>query len=179
MRMLSAVQISTGFSSQMSFAQRVENVITYVVVGLIDWVAFHRCVALPCILPVSATVIAPSRDVQYAHDGWLAILSCLTSTSAKSSDSHQTVFRQDRLAEFENMIGMAGRSVYLPLSIKHGIDLGSKEALRRGVMHLFNIDFALEWPRALPPNVKLVGPLMPEPAKPLPTDLQVHYPAPC
>jgi len=77
------------------------------------------------------------------------------------------------------MIGMAGRSVYLPLSIKHSIDLGSKEALRRGVMHLFNIDFALEWPRALPPNVKLVGPLMPEPAKPLPTDLQVHYPAPC
>ena len=70
-----------------------------------------------------------------------------------------------------------GRSVYLPLSIKHNIDLGSIEALRRGVMHLFNIDFALEWPRALPPNVKLVGPLMPEPAKALPADLQVH--APC
>ena len=73
------------------------------------------------------------------------------------------------------MIGTAGRSVYLPLSVKHGIDLGSKEALRRGVMHLFNIDFALEWPRALPPNVKLVGPLMPEPAKPLPADLQVLF----
>ena len=70
----------------------------------------------------------------------------------------------------------AGRSVYLPLSIKHRIDLGSREALRRGVMHLFNIDFALEWPRALPPNVKLVGPLMPEPAKALPPDLQVHVP---
>ena len=70
----------------------------------------------------------------------------------------------------------AGRSVYLPLSIKHNIDLGSREALRRGVMHLFNIDFALEWPRALPPNVKLVGPLMPEPARALPADLQVHVP---
>ena len=64
------------------------------------------------------------------------------------------------------------RRIYLPMSIEHGIDLGSKEALRRGVMHLFNTDFALEWPRALPPNVKLVGPLMPEPAKPLPPDLQ-------
>ena len=58
------------------------------------------------------------------------------------------------------------------MSIEHSIDLGSKEALRRGVMHLFNTDFALEWPRALPPTVKLVGPLMPEPAKPLPPDLQ-------
>jgi hypothetical protein len=67
-----------------------------------------------------------------------------------------------------------GRSVYLPLSVKHGIDLGSSAALRRGVLHLFNLDFAVEWPRALPPNVKLVGPLMPEPAHPLPADLQVH-----
>ena len=47
-RVLSAVQISTGFSNHMTFAQRVENVITYAVVGLIDWVAFHRCVVLPC-----------------------------------------------------------------------------------------------------------------------------------
>ncbi len=74
-------------------------------------------------------------------------------------------------------MSVAGRSVYLPLSIKHNIDLGSREALRRGVMHLFNIDFALEWPRALPPNVKLVGPLMTEPPRALPADLQVHAPS--
>ena len=43
-----AVQVSTGFSSHMSFAQRVENVITYAVVGLIDWLAFHRCRTPPC-----------------------------------------------------------------------------------------------------------------------------------
>ncbi len=71
-----------------------------------------------------------------------------------------------------NALRGARRRIYLPMSIEHGIDLGSKEALRRGVMHLLNTDFALEWPRALPPNVKLVGPLMPEPAKPLPPDLQ-------
>ena len=43
-----AVQVSTGFSSHMSFAQRVQNVITYAVVGLIDWLAFHRCSTPPC-----------------------------------------------------------------------------------------------------------------------------------
>ena len=36
-------QVGTGFSSHMSFRQRVENVLTYATVGLIDWVAFHRC----------------------------------------------------------------------------------------------------------------------------------------
>ncbi|BDA41086.1 UDP-glucuronosyltransferase 2B20 [Coccomyxa sp. Obi] len=64
------------------------------------------------------------------------------------------------------------RMIYKPLGEKHGIDLGTPEALGRGVMHLFNVDFALEFPRKLPPNVKLVGPLMPEPAKPLPADLE-------
>lgn len=65
------------------------------------------------------------------------------------------------------------RMIYKPLGQKHGIDLGTPEALGRGVMHLFNVDFALEFPRKLPPNVKLIGPLMPEPAKPLPADLEV------
>ena len=63
--------------------------------------------------------------------------------------------------------------IYVPLSRKHGLNLGTPAALRRGVMHLFNIGFALEYPRALPPNVKFVGPLMPEPAQALPADLQV------
>lgn len=34
-------------------------------------------------------------------------------------------------------------------------------------------DMALEVPRPLPPNVKLVGPIMAEPAKPLCADLEV------
>ncbi len=63
--------------------------------------------------------------------------------------------------------------IYKPLGDKHGINLGSPAALKRGVMHLYNLDFAVEFPRALPPNVKLIGPLMPEPPKPLPADLQV------
>ena len=40
---VSVAQVGTGFSSHMSFRERVENVITYAAVGLIDWVAFHRC----------------------------------------------------------------------------------------------------------------------------------------
>ena len=68
---------------------------------------------------------------------------------------------------------MARRMIYKPMGARHGIDLGTPEALRRGVMHLFNVDFALEFPRKLPPNVKLVGPLLPEPPKPLPADLEV------
>ncbi len=41
--MIWPAQVGTGFPSAMSFAQRVENVITYAVASLIDWVAFHRC----------------------------------------------------------------------------------------------------------------------------------------
>lgn len=140
----------------MTFAQRVENVITYAVIGLIDWVAFHRCaltqrhIAAVC----ATTTPLPLQAAQLSQEG----------------KKHETL-RHDGCA-----VRARCRSVYLPLSVKHGIDLGSREALRRGVMHLFNIDFALEWPRALPPNVKLVGPLMPQPPKALPADLQVHKP---
>ena len=39
--------------------------------------------------------------------------------------------------------------------------------------HRYNSDFALEWPRPLPPNVQLVGALLPRPARPLPPHFQV------
>ena len=41
-------------------------------------------------------------------------------------------------------------------------------------MHIFSADFALEWPRPLPANLRLVGPLLPEPAQPLPAELEVR-----
>ena len=41
-------------------------------------------------------------------------------------------------------------------------------------MHIFSADFALEWPRPLPPNMRLVGPILPEPAQPLPAELEVR-----
>lgn len=57
---------------------------------------------------------------------------------------------------------------------KHGIDLTSERARRLETLHLLNTDIALEQPRPLPPNVKLVGPIMAQPAKSLPLDLQVR-----
>ena len=40
-------------------------------------------------------------------------------------------------------------------------------------MFLYNMDFAMEWPRPLPPNVQLVGALLPTQAKPLPPKFEV------
>ena len=40
-------------------------------------------------------------------------------------------------------------------------------------MHIFSADFALEWVRPLPPNVKFVGPILPQPAQALPDKLEV------
>lgn len=42
-------------------------------------------------------------------------------------------------------------------------------------MFLYNMDFAMEWPRPLPPNVQLVGALLPTEAKPLPAKFQVLF----
>lgn len=38
---------------------------------------------------------------------------------------------------------------------------------------LVNADFAFEWRRPLPPNVKMIGPAMIQPPSPLPLPLQV------
>ena len=35
-------QVGTGLPSPMGFAQRVQNVVTYAAVSLIDYFAFHR-----------------------------------------------------------------------------------------------------------------------------------------
>jgi hypothetical protein len=52
--------------------------------------------------------------------------------------------------------------------------MGSREALRRGVLNLYNVDFAIEYPRPLPPSVKFIGPVMPHPPQKLPQDLLVR-----
>jgi hypothetical protein len=58
---------------------------------------------------------------------------------------------------------------------KHGLDMTSEAVRRLELMHLFGGDLALEQPRPLPPKVKLIGALLPLPAKPLPQELQVSY----
>ena len=49
----------------------------------------------------------------------------------------------------------------------------SEAARELELMHLIGGDLALEQPRPLPPKVKLVGALMPRPAKALPSELEV------
>ena len=41
-------QVGTGLPSPMSFAHRVQNVVTYAAVSLIDYFAFHRWACLGC-----------------------------------------------------------------------------------------------------------------------------------
>lgn len=44
------------------------------------------------------------------------------------------------------------------------------------VMTMCIADFAIEWLRPLPPSYKLIGAVLPEPARPLPADLEVGSP---
>ena len=45
--------------------------------------------------------------------------------------------------------------------VKHGIPLpGTRESVPRELGHIFNASPLLEWPRPLPPHVKLVGPIL-------------------
>ena len=40
------------------------------------------------------------------------------------------------------------------------------------MMTLCGADYALDWVRALPPDFKMVGPILPQPPAPLPAELQ-------
>jgi hypothetical protein len=61
----------------------------------------------------------------------------------------------------------------LPCSHRHGVNLAAPQEMRRLIMHIVSADFAMEWVRPMPPNVKLVGPVLPEPPKALPADTEV------
>lgn len=41
------------------------------------------------------------------------------------------------------------------------------------VLTLCIADFAIEWLRPMPPDFKMIGPVLPEPAQPLPANLEV------
>ena len=53
------------------------------------------------------------------------------------------------------------------------MDIDSQKERERCALTIVAADFALEWLRPLPPSLKFVGPLLPEPARPLPADLEV------
>lgn len=54
------------------------------------------------------------------------------------------------------------------------MDLDEPRERRRLVLTLCNADFAIEWLRSMPPNFKMIGPVLPEPASPLPPNIEVR-----
>ncbi len=65
--------------------------------------------------------------------------------------------------------------LYTRLGRVHGVDCLAKDTVHGSAMFLYNMDFAMEWPRPLPPTVQLVGALLPAPARPLPPAFQVGH----
>ncbi|EIE24827.1 UDP-Glycosyltransferase/glycogen phosphorylase [Coccomyxa subellipsoidea C-169] len=55
---------------------------------------------------------------------------------------------------------------------RFGVDPDAPKERRRMVMTMCIADFAIEWLRPLPPSYKLIGAVLPEPAQPLPADLE-------
>ncbi|KAK9838454.1 hypothetical protein WJX81_000210 [Elliptochloris bilobata] len=62
--------------------------------------------------------------------------------------------------------------MYARLCATFDVACFNRTLLHSSTMFLYNSDFALEWPRPLPPNVQLVGALLPRPARPLPPHFQ-------
>lgn len=58
------------------------------------------------------------------------------------------------------------------------MDPDSQRERERCALTIIGADPAIEWLRPLPPAAKLVGPVLPEPARPLPTDLEVSHSQP-
>ena len=55
----------------------------------------------------------------------------------------------------------------------YGHDPMAPEERRRTVLSIIPQHWAVEWLRPVPPDCKMVGPILPEPGQPLPADLEV------
>ena len=58
-------------------------------------------------------------------------------------------------------------------SKRHDFDASAPEERKRLVMHIVPDDWAAEWLRPVSPNMKLVGPVLAGPGKPLPAQFEV------
>jgi len=80
--------------------------------------------------------------------------------------------------------GRSGQVTYISRASCHAGSLDMNPSLAHclwvqvahgSTMFLYNMDFAMEWPRPLPPNVQFVGALLPTQAKPLPPKFEVGF----
>ena len=64
----------------------------------------------------------------------------------------------------------------LACSKRYKFEPDKPEERRRLVLTIAPLHWAAEWVRPVPPNFKMVGPILAEPGKPLPQDLEVLMP---
>jgi glucuronosyltransferase len=82
---------------------------------------------------------------------------------------------KNMLFYYGSLVGEQLRALplYTRLGRIHGVDCLSLPVAHGSSMFLYNMDWAMEWPRPLPPNVQLVGALLPTRARPLPPHFEV------
>ena len=83
---------------------------------------------------------------------------------------NQTFSDRLRNRAFKVLASLYFRAAFLrlwrPVMLRHGIPLpGSRASVPRELGHIFNASPLLEWPRSLPPHVKLVGPILMDSSK--------------
>lgn len=131
------------------FTGRIKNAVSYIIIQFVDYFIFHKMIYQPL--------------------GYVRQLRPLVCCSQAS-------------LSFVRKLSLDSKGAYVSVTNsrtcrrKHNIDMGSRDALRRGVINMFNVDFAIEYPRPLVPNVKLIGPVMPREPQELPRELQVCGP---
>lgn len=68
-------------------------------------------------------------------------------------------------------------SCWYACSKRYNFNADAPQELRRMVLTIAPLDWAAEWVRPVLPNFKMVGPILPEPGKPLPDDIEVWQPS--
>ena len=61
----------------------------------------------------------------------------------------------------------------VPCSKRLDFNMNAPVERRRLVLTIAPVDWAAEWLRPISPNFKMVGPILSEPGKPLPAELEV------
>ncbi|BDA49332.1 UDP-glucuronosyltransferase 2A1 [Coccomyxa sp. Obi] len=103
-------------------------------------------------------------------------LSYLPQMGMPAASQHLSFPQRLRNAFHYVAVKVMGHTTMGPLSMatlrRHGVDPDARVERERCALTICAADFAVEWLRPLPPSLKFVGPLLPEPARPLPTDLE-------
>ena len=165
------LQLCTVLIALQNFGERLMNVAFYY-----GSLVAERLRALP---------LYTSLGTQYGVDCLATPVSPDTSTSYSLSRVAHGTSRMDVQALCHSRLCSNWRSL---LMVSSFVIMTSKQSIpwlldqdrlmlqvtHGSTMFLYNMDWAMEWPRPLPPNVQLVGALLPTPAKRLPPSFEVR-----